>query len=109
MAQGGAIVGILIAAGHLKNPLPQQLLIAMVRIASIARVIECLSKTSNHADLGFNLTKQQHTAVAAHGAPIEISLQVFTAKSCKGQHNLLILGHGGFLFLLQSLFRAYPF
>ena len=72
--------------------LPQQLLIAMGRIAGIARVIERSSKTSNHADLGFNLTKQQHTAVAAHGATIEISLQVFTAKSCKGQHNLRILG-----------------
>ena len=48
-----------------------------------------------------DLAKEQHTAVAAQGATCKISLQVFTTKPCKGQDDLRILGHGGFLFLLQ--------
>ena len=101
MAQGIAVVGVIIATGHLKNPLAQHLLIAMVRITGIAGVIEGPSQAANDADLGLNLAKEQDTAVAAEGATVEISLQVSTGKACKGQHNLRILGHGGFLFLLQ--------
>ncbi len=55
----------------------------MLGITGIAGVIECPSQAANHADLGLDLAKQQHAAVAAQGAPVEIRLQVFAAKSCK--------------------------
>ena len=84
MAQGVAIVGIVIAAGNLKNPLAQHFLIAMVRIAGIAGVMERPRKAADDADLGLDLAKEQDAAVAAQGSPVEIGLQVFPGKSCKG-------------------------
>jgi hypothetical protein len=50
--------------------------------------------------LGRGLAKKQHTAAAAQGATIEIGLQGFTRKSCKRQHDLRILSHRGFLYLV---------
>lgn len=41
------------------------------------------------------------TKEKGNGGAIEIGLEVFTAKSCKGSRDLRILGHGGFLFVLR--------
>jgi hypothetical protein len=56
----------------------------MVGIAGIAGIVEDPSQAANDADLGLNLAKEQHTPIATQGAAIEIGLQIFTAKSCKG-------------------------
>src|SRR5688500_6822671 len=50
--------------------------------------MERLCKAADDAHLGLDLTKEQHAAVAAQRTAVEISLQVFTGKSCKREHPL---------------------
>ena len=41
-----------------------------------------------------------HTTIADQSAAVEIRLKIFAGKSCKRQHDLRILGPGGFLYVV---------
>jgi hypothetical protein len=55
----------------------------MVGVTGITSVIERLDETANDADVGLRLAQEQHPAVAAQGAAVEISLEAFPGKAGK--------------------------
>lgn len=64
LAQCIAVVGVFVAAGHLKNPLRQQIIHGMFDVGRMLAILDGGCDSVNQADLVFCLTQQDGAKIA---------------------------------------------
>ena len=93
-AQSVAVIGVLVAAGDLKDALPQEVLAGMVDVTGMAPIRQRRHHTLKDAGPGFGLSQQQQAPILSGAAPMEIGFDFLARDPCKRQGVLRSLHRG---------------
>ena len=93
-AQLVAVVGVLVAAGNLKDALAQKVLVRVVDVAGMPPVTQGGHHALDDTHDGFGRSQQQHTAVLGKAAAVEIGFDFFARNPCEGQGVMRVFHRG---------------
>ena len=87
-AQIVAVIGVLVAAGDLKDALPQKVLAGVVDVAGMSPIRQRRHHALKDAGAGFGHSQQQQAPILGATAPIEIGFDFLARDPCKRQGGL---------------------